>query len=95
MFCTKWPRWEKSRTLRHFDDLAISAQAILLSTIGAPSVGAPKVALALDALIFAVDASRHGATLGPSAIFDAPLKDMRREYESIRAMPIGIIGGPL
>lgn len=55
-----------------------AASAFFLRAIGARGDGATNVSLALDAILFAVDANRHGARQQPVAILDAHLKEMRR-----------------
>lgn len=76
-------------------DLPSEGNAIpaLLCAVGASGDGAIKVALALCAIIYVVDARRHAATQHSAAILDARLKEMRRRYAAVRALPLGALVG--
>lgn len=71
-----------------------AASALFLRAVGGRGDGATKVALALDAILCAVDAKRHGARQQPVAILDTRLKEMWRRYAAIRAIPVGLFGPP-
>lgn len=60
------------------------AGRIFLKAAIAGREGSLKVAVALDAIIFAVDAIRHGVMAHPTAILDARLKEMRRRSMAVR-----------
>lgn len=62
-----------------------------LSASGSSQAGALKVAIAIDAILHAYDARRHGSRLHPVSLFDARLKEARRRHAKIRAIPIGMM----
>lgn len=69
--------------------------ATFLGAAISPKAGAMKIAVALDAIIFAVDAIRHGAMQQPTAVLDARLKQMRRRCGAVSTVPVGVLGRPL
>lgn len=65
------------------------AHAQMLAGVASSRAGAMKVAVALDAILFAVDAHQHGSEVAPRAPFDSRLKELRRRHAAIRSPPLG------
>lgn len=91
LVCDVVRRWMSDRLrLADLPPEPVAGRIFLRAAI-AGREGSLKVAVALDAIIFAVDSIRHGAMTHPTSVLDARLKEMRRRCPAVRRISLGML----